>query len=930
METVLINPGERIRAIRHEVNMGFAVSCNDGAAIADGDFLVFLNNDTIPQAGWLDALLHYAIQYPEVAIVGAKLLYPNNTIQHAGIVFHDNGDPRHVYAGFPANHPAVNVSRRFQAVTAACALVRRPAFEQVAGFDTVFRNGYEDVDLCLRLGALGADIHYCHESVVYHLESVSDGRRTHDVTNYEQYRSRWAHRVRQDAVQYYVDDNLLKIAIPFLYPTQFTISPLLGTISGETEQETDQVLNQRAEQVFSLLRENIDLRAGRAVGHLDPMAIPFDNLSRVRLRAFLATRQQLVFPQADNPRVSIVVPLFNAASSTYAMLESLRACDSVVPYEVILVNDGSMDETPQLLEQIENVHVCVNEENMGFGKTCNRGAMMARGEYVCFLNSDTVVTPGWLDALVDVSATDSRCGAVGAKLISPNGRLQEAGSIIWSDGATTGYGRGADPFDPEYSYVREVDYCSAACLLVRRDLFNALGGFDDQYAPAYYEDVDLCMSIRGAGYTIVYAPCSVVFHLEHASSGHKDAMRLQERNRAYFISKWAASLLDRGEVSGAADVAYRDRRSGRRLLVIDDAVPVKHFGRGLPRTRALVGALTESGYIITYLPVQDPAPHEPITAELQRSGIEVLHSVTDPEAAIRARYGLYDVAIISRPHHAHLIDIVRQANPGAAIVYDAEAVFAMRDVHKAAAEGVPLLAHSIASLTRSELGPVGSTDLVLTVTETERRIVQRYHPQIPAVVWGNAMPLYSGDDDLSVRRDLLFVGYLGSPHNSDAVRILLEEIYPGVCAVVGCPLHIVGMDPPPDVQAAAYADDRVILAGYVEDLTPVYAHSRVFVAPHRWAAGIPIKVLEAMAHGVPCVISRLLGEQLGIADGDEALVATDASDFVEKTIRLMQDDSLWERIRESAREHLRTRYDPQTMANVLRHSIDNAFALKHH
>jgi GT2 family glycosyltransferase len=253
--------GARVRVLTHLTNTGFAAACNDGAAAAAGEYLVFLNNDTVPQPGWLDALVRYADGHPRAAAVGAKLLFPNDTVQHAGVVICPDLMPRHVYAGFPADHPAVNVSRRFQVVTAACLLVRRALFEQSGGFDTAFVNGFEDVDLCLRLGERGHEVHYCHESVLYHLESVTrPSRSAAEKANVRLYRSRWADRVRPDELQYYLADGLLRVEHRSFYPISFVISPLLGAVSGsEGGSEAGRLLNARSKQVLELLKENIRL-----------------------------------------------------------------------------------------------------------------------------------------------------------------------------------------------------------------------------------------------------------------------------------------------------------------------------------------------------------------------------------------------------------------------------------------------------------------------------------------------------------------------------------------------------------------------------------------------------------------------------------------------------------------------------------------------
>jgi GT2 family glycosyltransferase len=252
---------DRVLVIRNETALGFAGACNAGVAAAAGEFLVLLNNDTVPTAGWLSALVNYAVQHPAAAVVGAKLLFPNDTVQHAGVVIGLNSLPHHIYAGFPADHPATSVSRQFQIVTAACTLFRRGPWQELGGLDMAFRNGWEDVDYCLRAGEAGHEIHYCAESVVYHLESatrslVSDVERA----NQELFVSRWRHKVDPDDYRYYWQDGLLTAQYPARYPIQLSVSPLLaGVTVGENDRLADKLLFERARQVMILLRNNIVL-----------------------------------------------------------------------------------------------------------------------------------------------------------------------------------------------------------------------------------------------------------------------------------------------------------------------------------------------------------------------------------------------------------------------------------------------------------------------------------------------------------------------------------------------------------------------------------------------------------------------------------------------------------------------------------------------
>jgi GT2 family glycosyltransferase len=276
--------GNRIKVVTHPENLGFAISCNDGASAASGDSFVFLNNDTLPRPGWLHALLHHARQHPQAAIIGGKLLYPDETVQHAGVVICQDRYPRHIYTGFPRNHPAVSGSRPFQIVTAACMLVRREAFEEVGGFDPLFRNGFEDVDLCLRVNQTAGEVHYCGECEVVHLESVSPGRFANDAKNVSLYRERWFDTIEPDEWRYYLADGLIKVSHEGRYPIHLEVSPLLATITRDGRlDETEKLLRTRNRQVADYLKENTRLRMEIAGGTATSQELEYHGL-RTRIQ----------------------------------------------------------------------------------------------------------------------------------------------------------------------------------------------------------------------------------------------------------------------------------------------------------------------------------------------------------------------------------------------------------------------------------------------------------------------------------------------------------------------------------------------------------------------------------------------------------------------------------------------------------------------
>ncbi|MDH3442826.1 MAG: glycosyltransferase, partial [Deltaproteobacteria bacterium] len=415
-----------------------------------------------------------------------------------------------------------------------------------------------------------------------------------------------------------------------------------------------------------------------------------DGIWKTEIESFISdTSKTLSFPSCDTPLASIVIPTFNKAEYLYQCLKSILS-HTEVPFEVILVDDFSHDSTTALLKKLENVRVIRNERNLDFIRTCNKGAGFARARYILFLNNDVIVTPKWLSVLLSTIEQETDCGAVGAKLVRPDGTLQEAGSIIWRDGSAMGYGRDDDPLKPEYCYRREVDYCSAACLLVRADLFRDLGGFDERYLPAYYEDCDLCFGIRQRGYKVIYQPQVTIYHYEYGSRTAGSAISLMAENQKKLVEKWGRLLQEQQPYGNA--LKARDRRVGRRVLVIDDQIPAPYLGSGFPRAHKLVEFLNDLGWVVTFIPTANPTPHEPTTERLQQAGVEVFYGNSSvPEAVLRSRHGYYDAIVISRPHNgAKYLSLARECFPNARVIYDAEALFCLRDFLQGEIEGRPL------------------------------------------------------------------------------------------------------------------------------------------------------------------------------------------------------------------------------------------------
>ena len=634
---------------------------------------------------------------------------------------------------------------------------------------------------------------------------------------------------------------------------------------------------------------------------------------------FLSEQRRLIFPKYEKPLVSIIILTFNKAAYTYQCLRSLIE-NTNIPFEVILVDNKSTDNTQELLKRVDNVVQIANDKNLGFLQGCNQGAIPAKGKYLLFLNNDTAVTKDWLSQLVSTADSNAHYGAVGCKLVWPNGQLQEAGSIIWRDGSASGYGRGDDPLKPEYSYLREIDFCSGACLLVRTDLFKILKGFDERYIPAYYEDADLCLGIQNLGYMIIYQPKVTIFHHEFTSSSKEHATKYMVNNQSKFIEKWQ-DYLKRKEINSPTTLLNaRDIRKGKKILVIDDRIPASNQGSGYPRANTLLRYLGELGCKVTFFPLANTTPWQPYTSQFQDLGIEVLYGdYLNFEEFSQQRSNFYDMVIVSRPHNfERSFQIIKSYFPNAYLIYDAEALFSTRELLKAKVEGVTLDDNQIRNLRDKEFELMKKADLIITVSENERKIIQETGGIDNIIIFGYPVQVQKSIAGYNARKDILFVGSflaLDGP-NDDAIMYFVKEIWPNVQKQLLCKLYIVGINPPENIKKLA--SESIMVTGFVPNLEEYYNNCRVFVVPHRYAAGIPLKLIEAMSYGIPSVVSGIIGFQLNLKDGNEVTIAGNTSEFVNKIIHLYQNQNLWEKMQQKSIEYIRQTCDPEKTKNDIR------------
>ena len=283
------------------------------------------------------------------------------------------------------------------------------------------------------------------------------------------------------------------------------------------------------------------------------------------------------FPKESSPLVSIIIPVHNQFNYTYACLRSIAENTGTIRYEILVADDCSSDFTTEISKIIPNITVVKNNSQVYFLRNCNNAALKAKGDYLLFLNNDTQVQKNWLSPLVELLEKEPQIGLTGSCLVYPDGKLQEAGGIIWNDGSAWNYGNGKNPAMPEYRYVKEVDYISGASIMIRNSIWKQLGGFDEKFAPSYCEDSDLAFSVRKLGYKVVYQPASIVVHFEGVSNGRDTSTGIkayQLANQKNLFNKWKNVLAQEHLKNGTDSFLARDRSQiKKRILIFDHRVP---------------------------------------------------------------------------------------------------------------------------------------------------------------------------------------------------------------------------------------------------------------------------------------------------------------------------------------------------------------------
>jgi O-antigen biosynthesis protein len=605
-------------------------------------------------------------------------------------------------------------------------------------------------------------------------------------------------------------------------------------------------------------------------------------------------------PRSLDPVVSVIVPSYGKVEYTLRCLASIAAHPPTAAIEVLVVDDATPDHSTVCLAAVPGIRLIINPSNLGYLRSCNAAARVARGEFLLLLNNDTQVLADWLDPLLLPFRSRSDVGAVGSKLLYPDGRLQEAGCIVWDDGSGWNFGRLDSPERPAYNYLREVDYCSAASLLVPRALFNALGGFDERYAPAYCEDSDLAFRLRERGYKVLYQPRSRIVHHEGISYGRSltgGVKSCRTRNQQAFQERWLAVLSRQHLPNGEHVMRARDRAQERNvILLIDHYVPEPDRDAGSRTMLCIIRGLQQAGLVVKFWPHNlyfSPG----YTEALQDIGVEVAYGGdADTFRQWLAENGDdLDHVLICRPQVAAAFLPELKCHAGISLLYYGADLHFRRMRQEAKELGDRGVAREAVAMEKLERSVWRAVDVVLYPSDEETEIVRATEPDVVA----RTLLPYSFADFCVPRApanepDILFVGGFAHQPNRHGVRWFVDRILPLIRErVPSARFTIVGSNPPPDVKALA--SDAVSVRANVSEaeLRELYRTARVAAVPLRYGAGVKLKVVEALREGLPLVTTSI-GAQ-GVPGLElVASICDEPQAFADAVCMLLTDDIAWQ------------------------------------
>jgi GT2 family glycosyltransferase len=611
---------------------------------------------------------------------------------------------------------------------------------------------------------------------------------------------------------------------------------------------------------------------------------------------------------STSPEVSIIIPVHNHIKTTLNLLNQLRLNSDETKFEVLVVDDASTDSTSKYLEKLRGIHVLTQTKNVGYLRATNSAIKFCKGELICLLNNDTIPESGWLDALVRAIKNDPKTAIVGSMLIGRDGQVAEAGSQIFKNREIWNLGSWGEAGDQLFNFTREVDYCSAASILVDGKFLRARNGFDERFAPAYFEDTDLATTAWHAGRRVVYVHDSVVHHiggLSHDDKFQKGINTYGKLSKQKYWQKWGDDI----NLTWEFDEIPRfeaDRDSRGIVIFIDNFIPSENENAGAARAFRIVEAMRKLKFHVVIVP-ENPGTNIVTLEKLRRNGVEVYQSYDAAVANLKLRKFRIKNIWLSRIDVAQLmLPRIKRDFPNIPIYFDTVDLHHVRDKQNINLNGKRSAIYE-SNIEEIELEVCKLASKVIVVADYERQYLLEKNSGINAhtlFMPHEAKSLCSG---VGKKSYILFVGSFRHQPNLDGIIWLLEEVLPKLEAMTDeiVKLHIVGESLPQSI-IDTLDINKVKYLGWVESLDQQYNLASVVVIPLRYGAGKKGKVAEAIVNGCPIVSTSVGAEGYPLIPDEDFLLADNSEAFAQAILELWNsENSAFEKVT-SAKAKLQT------------------------
>ncbi len=648
--------------------------------------------------------------------------------------------------------------------------------------------------------------------------------------------------------------------------------------------------------------------------------------SLVPWRNLNSTSQRRIDHNLVQPTLAILIPVFNNWFATERCLRSILQTADCLSIDIYIVNDSSTDETVSELSRYPFVKVIHTPQNLGFTKACNHAFKLLDGyEYIYLLNNDTEVLEGFLTQSLHLMDTNPEIGLVGSTFFFPNGKIQECGGVVWSDGTGHNFGRGDTFGSLEYEFSRQVDYCSGAGLLIKNKALKAVDFFDDRYAPAYYEDTDLAFKFREAGYQVWVSSRSRVIHYEGVSHGTDESSGIksfQKINQQKFKEKWHSELTDYHDSSADEQkilkAAMRLSHFGESaVLWIDDLVPDPKRDSGSVRAQHLLNLSVTLKPFIVFVPMfqdhdllLDPSivEHKYIVAKDIETSILFLRSISVEISHVWVSRVTSGIKAISK---------ILELCPEAKIIYDTVDLHHVRLAREAALEDSTSKQIEAQTYECQELRLIKISDTTILLSEYEKKLIDNLEIPGRTELLSNVHVSSTKSVRFNETKGLFFIGGFRHSPNISGILWFVKQVWPLVPETIRISgLTIAGSHMPEEI--LNLKDQNISTVGWVEDSGNELRKHRISIAPLLVGAGVKGKIGEAMAEGIPVVATNIAMEGMGAEPGRHAIVADTPEDFASAIVHLYQDESKWNEIQTSARALIEDKYSDTVALEKLR------------